>query len=427
MFKLTRLGSILLAISACACAGDQYLLRTPAGKMDAVTKRYGLAVVQDFHRPGRTLVTVQLPAGLAASILAADRDVENIEPNQKLSLPASAWNAQRYSTTQTLKGAKFVNFYGAQALDIYVNQPAGSVVNIPGARAYNGLGTNAIVAVLDTGVDTRSTVLAGSLTGGWDFVNNLRGGSEWTDLDQSTTAILDQSTTAILDQSTTAILDQSTTAILDKSKLPEAFGHGTMVAGIVHLVAPKAQIMPVKVFAANGSASISNIVRGIYWAVDNHADVLSMSFSSASSSKELQAAINYALDKGVICVASVGNSGEQTTVYPAGYPIIGVGSTNDLLQRSSFSNYGNNVVDVAAPGEDVITIYPGNHYAAGWGTSFSAPFVAGGAALIVQLGNGANESQAARALSQADWIGQSMGAGELDLMQACLYELWHSR
>jgi thermitase len=283
-------------------------------------------------------------------------------------------------------------------------------------------------------------VLANSLVAGYDFTRNVAGGSEMADVDQSTDSILDdaQSTDSILDQmaalvlnqSTTAILDQSTDSILDgnKSKLPSAFGHGTMVAGLIHLVAPAAKIMPVKVFTGAGTSTLSNIVSGIHWAVDHGADVISMSFSSTESSQELQSAIDYAHSKGVVSVAAAGNGGEQTMVYPAGYhtSVMGVASTNDQDIRSSFSNYGNALVTVAAPGEGVVTLYPGSNYAEGWGTSFSAPLVAGGAALLVQLGgNNFSEAQAAQAISQAVPTGQGLGAGELDLFQACFYEFSH--
>jgi thermitase len=237
--------------------------------------------------------------------------------------------------------------------------------------------------------------------------------------------------TLVLNQSTTSILDQSTTSILDRSraKIPSAFGHGTMVAGLIHLVAPTAKLMPVKVFSGNGTSTLSNVVNGIYWAVDHGADVISMSFSSTQSSWELQKAIDYANSRGVICVASAGNDGKQNpSIFPAGYlsQVIGVASTNNQDIRSSFSNYGNALVDVAAPGEGVVTLYPGNNYAEGWGTSFSAPLVSGGAALLVQIGGDRiNEAQAAQAISQAIPTGQGLGAGELDLLQVCSYEKFH--
>src|SRR5262249_16851047 len=159
---------------------------------------------------------------------------------------------------------------------------------------------------------------------------------------QETTPILDGGSAVILRQETTPILDQETTPILDSKKFP-AYGHGTMVAGLVHLVAPKAKLMPVRVFGANGAATISQVIAGIYWAVDHGADVINMSFSTSQDSPLLSAAVQYAVNKGVVLVAAAGNDGLATNVWPAAYgTVIGVGSTNSSqpVIRSTFSNYG---------------------------------------------------------------------------------------
>src|SRR5262249_41072068 len=152
--------------------------------------------------------------------------------------------------------------------------------------------------------------------------------------------------------------------------LPPALGHGTMVAGLVRLAAPTAQIMPLRAFTNDGAASEFDIVRAIYWAVDHGANVINMSFSLLAQSEELLRAVNYANDHDVICVSSAGNTGKETLVYPAGFRVvIGVGSTTNLDTRSDFSNFGNGLVRIAAPGA-LITSYPGGGYAAVWGTSF---------------------------------------------------------
>src|SRR5260370_6248983 len=89
-----------------------------------------------------------------------------------------------------------------------------------------------------------------------------------------------------------------------------------------------------------------------------------------------------------------------------------------LDTRSTFSNYGSPIVWVAAPREAIITTYPFSTYAAGWGTSFSAPFVSGGAALMRNLRNDINESSAASAFAHAQFVGADMGNGRLDLVMA---------
>jgi subtilisin family serine protease len=123
----------------------------------------------------------------------------------------------------------------------------------------------------------------------------------------------------------------------------------------------------------------------------------------------------------VICVASAGNAGEETLVFPSAFRhVIGVGSTNNHDRRSAFSNYGNGLVRLSAPGEGLVTAFPGGRYAVVSGTSFSAALVSGGAALLEQLVSGIAPSDAEEALSRAKRIGQDMGEGRIDLATALL-------
>src|SRR5436305_3309322 len=191
-----------------------------------------------------------------------------------------------------------------------------------------------------------------------------------------------------------------------------------MTAGLVHLVAPRAKIMPLKAFNANGGSDIFSIIQAIYYAADHGANVISMSFEVAQPSQGLLNAIKYAQNKNVILVASAGNDGSIASVFPASANrVFGIGSTTNSDAASTFSNYGTPDVLFAAPGEGVITTYPGGNYAAGWGTSFSAPMVAGAVTLALQRNSSASVCGVANALARAVPV-PMMGKGRVDFYQA---------
>jgi Subtilase family len=107
-------------------------------------------------------------------------------------------------------------------------------------------------------------------------------------------------------------------------------------------------------------------LRAIYYAAQNNANVINMSFDFKTPSQELSNALDYAGRLNIICAASAGNDGAMETVYPAALQtdVMGVASTSDLDTRSTFSNFGNAIVWVAAPGEAIITTYPFGTYSA---------------------------------------------------------------
>ena len=145
-----------------------------------------------------------------------------------------------------------------------------------------------------------------------------------------------------------------------------------------------------------------------------------MSFALLAPSAEMQNAINYAHDRSVIMAASTGNMGAAVVANPAGMQkVMGVASTSNSDTRSKFSSYGVGTF-VAAPGEQVITLYPGQNYAVASGTSFSAPMVAGAAALTVQVNSAIEFSNSSRAISQAKPVA-TLGNGRLDVYRAVQY------
>jgi subtilisin family serine protease len=169
-------------------------------------------------------------------------------------------------------------------------------------------------------------------------------------------------------------------------------GHGTHCSGIAAAMlnnnvgiagfSPLSKIMPVKVLDDTGLGTISAIASGIHYAANSNASVLSMSFGSASDSKTLHDAVNYALSKNKIVVAAIGNRGDNTADYPAAYSgVIAVGATDNKDLRASYSQYGHNI-SVVAPGSNILSTLPGKSYGYLSGTSMATPAVAGLAGLL---------------------------------------------
>jgi subtilisin family serine protease len=307
------------------------------------------------------------------------------------------------------------DYYGTLAWSGYINQPATSIIRTAETQSQYQVSGTGIVADIDTGVDPTHPALALVLLPGYDFITNTSGADETGDLDHSTVAVLDSNGPPVYVNPSLASTVTETAAMALSNPQYTAFGHGTMTAGIIHLVAPTAKILPLKAFSSNGSGYLSNVLEAIYYAVAANSKVISMSFSFSSSSTEMSNAINYADSHGVICVASAGNNGEEISVYPASLQgVMGVASTSDRDTLSTFSNYGPQVVWVGAPGENVVTTYPYDNYASSSGTSFSAPFVSGTVALLLNAYPTSTPAAAANAIANAKYISTGLNHGRLD-------------
>jgi subtilisin family serine protease len=414
-----------LLLPGSAAAQSRFVVRNTLGGlvMSTTCSLLGCKVVRGLGDPSGQLFLVTSNTDnpvLFLLKLLLQPGVKNAE----FDLKGQAQAAQAGAVPDAFYDRTAINYFGTTVWHGYVYQPANQIVRTLQAQSTFNVSGAGTVAIIDTGVDPDHPVLKPVLVAGYDFVHNDSNSNEKGDVTQSTAALLDNAQPAYVNQSTAALLDQSTAALLDDQRYA-AFGHGTMTAGIVHLVAPRAKIMPLKAFGADGSGYTSDVLRAIYYAARNGAKVINMSFSFTSPSPELKNAIDYATGRGLICVSSAGNDGQQILVFPAALDnVMGVASTTNFDTRSSFSNYGSATVWVAAPGEGIVTTYPYGTYAAVWGTSFSTPFVAGTAALLNQVSTSANESNAATAISNATWIDPDLNYGRLDVYKAV--QAWRS-
>ncbi|WP_339061114.1 S8 family peptidase [Tepidibacillus marianensis] len=171
-------------------------------------------------------------------------------------------------------------------------------------------------------------------------------------------------------------------------------GHGTHVAGTIGAVnnkigvvgaAPQVHLYAVKAFNKDGTAKLSDIIKGIDWCVSNKIQIMNMSFGFNEPSSTFQEAINRASQAGLVMIAASGNKGTRGRLeYPAQFnETISVTSINQDNKISSFSTVGPRV-DLAAPGEKIISTWTNNSYRELSGTSMAVAHVTGVAALMMR-------------------------------------------
>ena len=177
-------------------------------------------------------------------------------------------------------------------------------------------------------------------------------------------------------------------------------GHGTHVAGTICAngkilgAAPNAKILVVKVFGADGESSNDCIARGFKYAADwrgpngETVDVINASLGGPQPDKQLEDAIKYCVNKGILCCCAAGNEGDGVMntfeySYPAMYSdACSIGAIDFNLKAAKFTN-ANNEVDVSAPGYSIVSTYMGSKYAELSGTSMATPHVTGMALLYI--------------------------------------------
>jgi len=223
-------------------------------------------------------------------------------------------------------------------------------------------GKGMTIAILDTGCDLTHPDLKDRIIGGRNFTNDDNG---------------------------------------NKDVYRDYNGHGTHVAGTMAAtqnqrgvvgVAPEANLLIVKVLDKNGSGQYDWIINGIYYAIEQQADIISMSLGGPEDVSELHEAIQKAVEHNILVVCAAGNEGDGQDAtnefdYPGSYnEVISVGAVNLDRRISDFSN-SNNEVDLVAPGETILSTYLNGKFATLSGTSMATPHVSGALALIKVLAN----------------------------------------
>ena len=382
---------VLLGVAQVFAAGAQVIIKLEE-KIDVkeaknIAKFIGGRVLDEI--PRQHLFLIEVPEKLAAH--AKFLGVHSWEPNRLVQKKLNAVNGLIVSASTLTP-------------QWYYTQPALTRIGRPAAQLVS-TGRGVVIADINSIVDYGHPALAGALTSGYDFIL----GRPYTilpsiTLNQSDVAFLDQSDVAFLDQSDVAFLDAAltasgadaaTTSYLTSSGVtavsastlgPQVnqagYSHGTLCAGMIHSIAPDSMIMPLRAFDDNGNTDLFTLAKAIDFAVANHAQVINLSFGLGTDSDTVKTSVQAAVNAGITVIASAGNEDVAVDQYPVAYAgVLSVAAIDNSDLKATFSNYSPSV-DVSAPGVNVISSFPGGYYAMISGTSFSAPIVAGEAALL---------------------------------------------
>ncbi|HNF89784.1 MAG TPA: S8 family peptidase [Thiobacillaceae bacterium] len=215
--------------------------------------------------------------------------------------------------------------------------------------------------------------------------------------------------------------------------------HGTHVSGTIAAqgdngqgvvgVNRLARIMPLKFLNAAGTGATSDAVEAIYYAIDKGAKVMNHSWGGGAYSQSLADAFTAAQNANIVMVVAAGNDGKNIDTSPS-YPaamthanIVSVAATTSTDARASYSNYGATAVDLAAPGDAILSSIPGATYASFSGTSMASPHVAGAASLLLAANPALTYAQVKSAIldhvdANAAMAGKSVTGGRLNLKAA---------
>jgi thermitase len=260
---------------------------------------------------------------------------------------------------------------------------AGADISAMRAWAVTRGSEQVVVAVLDSGVDYTHP----------DLVNNI-----WTRPEIIKAYEDDDLTEGAVD-------DQHGFNVVEDNGDPmDRNGHGTHCAGIIGAeggngigitgVNWNVKIMPLRFMDGDGAGTTKDAIEAINYVIDRkragvNVRIISASWGSTARSRALEDVIRKAYDEGILFVAAAGNAStdnDQTPHYPSSYNlgnVVSVAATNRNDQLASFSNYGANSVNVAAPGEEILSTWLEHGFSEKKGTSMATPFVAGVAALIL--------------------------------------------
>lgn len=184
-------------------------------------------------------------------------------------------------------------------------------------------------------------------------------------------AILDSGIFPHIDLREKIIYGKNFTSEGNSQNVEDNNGHGTHVAGIIHSIAPEAQLLIIKVLDRYGYGTIDEITQGIYYALDKGANIINISIGYKDPDCDLEIAIKEAESKNVPVICAAGNN--NVIDYPAKYGI----SVGSLDHNGNISKFCSKDCVIYAPGENVTSTYLNDSYETMTGTSMATAKVTG--------------------------------------------------
>jgi thermitase len=357
----------------------------------ALNARNDASVEEDL--PSSDVNVVDLPQDLtvqeAVQTYEASQDVEYAEPNFKL------------YPTATPNDPSFNRLWGMNNTGQSIGQTGTLDADIDAPEAWNVSTGNptTVVAVIDEGIDINHP----------DLKDNI-----WRNPDEVPGDGVDNDGNGYVDDINGYDFANDDASVYDPDPITgKGDEHGTHVAGTIAATGNNgvgvtganwdAQVASLKFLGANGGYT-SDAVEAVNYAVKERIPISNNSWGGGGYSQSLRDAIARADAAGHLFVAAAGNGGadgvgdnnDATPHYPSNYDVpnvISVAATDNRDALASFSNYGNNTVDLAAPGVDILSTLPGNRYGYYSGTSMATPHVTGVAALIKSQTPTADDAQ----------------------------------
>ncbi|MEG4520292.1 MULTISPECIES: S8 family peptidase [unclassified Microcoleus] len=389
----------------------------------------GIELIQDTNRNGEADYDELLGSDYASAGASGEINFFNLTPGDYYVAVYSYFDYKNYNLNLAATPATgFNSNYGyglvdanaavARTFNSPVNFPevpnlggndwARDMVNAPEVWQGGITGNGIVVAVVDTGVDYTHLDLDANI---------------WQNADEIPNNRIDDDRNGYVDDIRGWDFASGDNNPMDEKFLRngQLFGHGTHVAGAIAAerngfqitgVAPNSKIMPVRVLPTVGFGNPINVAAGIRYAADNGANVINYSAGGWFPSREIDDAINYATNKGVVVVMAAGNDGFSEPGYPARYADrfgIAVGGI-DINGRMDqlFNRAGSQPLDyVVAPGVDIFSTTPDNTYKTYSGTSMAAPHVAGVAALLLNANPNLTPAQVEQILTATanpNWV-----------------------